>query len=104
VVAWIDVEGANEPILGAGSVLERVAAIFIEVERETTWEGQWLDTDVNHCLRGHRFLPVARDVIGGRPHQYNVVFLPAEDAQLVPTAQMAARVLHPGSAELDLDR
>lgn len=96
VVAWIDVEGANEPVLmSAGAVLSRVAAVFIEVEKEMTWEGQWLDTDVNHFFRGHGFLPVARDVIRGRPHQYNVVFLPAEDAQRVRTAKMAARVLHP---------
>lgn len=96
VVAWIDVEGANAPVLSsAGSVLERVAGIFIEVESETTWEGQWLDTDVAHFLRSHGFLPVARDVIRGRPHQYNVVFLPAQQALQMQTAKRAARILHP---------
>ncbi len=96
VVAWIDVEGANEPVLNsAGSVLDRLAGIFIEVESETTWEGQWLDTDVARFLRGHGFLPVARDVIRGRPHQYNVVFVPARLARKAQTARRVARILHP---------
>lgn len=74
VVAWIDVEGANEVVLGSGpEVLERTDAVHIEVERETTWEGQWLDTDVALHLRDHGLLPVARDL--KRPHQYNVVFV-----------------------------
>lgn len=100
LVAWIDVEGANEVVLtGAGQVLDRVQAVFIEVEKRTTWEGQWLDTDVNRFLRGEGFVPVARDVIRYRPHQYNVVFARVPLAHRPRTARLAARVLHPGPDE-----
>lgn len=100
LVAWIDVEGANEVVLtGAGSVLDRVKAVFIEVEKRTTWEGQWLDTDVNRFLRAEGFVPIARDVIRYRPHQYNVLFARAALAQRPRTARLAARVLHPGADE-----
>lgn len=76
VVAWIDVEGANDAVLQSGpDVLDRTDAIHIEVERETTWEGQWLDVDVAAHLRSHGLVPVARDV--KRRHQYNVVFVRA---------------------------
>lgn len=74
-VAWIDVEGANEPVLQSGpEVLGRVDAVYIEVERTETWEGQWLDTDVARHLRDHGLVPVARD-IARRGHQYNVVYV-----------------------------
>ena len=75
-VAWIDVEGANDAVLQSGpAVLDRIDAVHIEVEHETTWEGQWLDTDVALHLRRHGLVPVARDV--KRRHQYNVVFVRA---------------------------
>jgi FkbM family methyltransferase len=74
-VAWIDVEGANEPVLQSGpEVLDRLDAVYIEVERTETWEGQWLDTDVARHLRDHGLVPVARD-IARRGHQYNVVYV-----------------------------
>lgn len=74
VVAWIDVEGANDVVLRSGpDVLDRTDALHIEVEHETTWEGQWLDTDVAVHLRRHGLVPVARD--HKRRHQYNVVFV-----------------------------
>lgn len=74
-VAWIDVEGANEPVLLSGpEVLDRLDAVYIEVENTETWEGQWLDTDVARHLRGHGLVPVARDV-ARRGHQYNVVYV-----------------------------
>lgn len=99
-VAWIDVEGANEVVLnGSGSVLDHVQAVHIEVEKRTTWEGQWLDTDVNAFLRARGFVPVARDVIRYRPHQYNVVFARAPIARRRRTARLAARVLHPQPGE-----
>ena len=94
VVAWIDVEGANEVVLtGAGAVLDRVDALFVEVENTTTWEEQWLDTDVASYLRPRGFVPVARDILGGRPHQYNVVFVRDEVALDGTTTRQAARVL-----------
>lgn len=94
-VAWIDVEGANEGVLrGSESVLDRVQAIFIEVEKRTTWEGQWLDTDVNRFLLARGFVAVARDIfVKSRAHQYNVVFVRASIAQRRRTARLAARVL-----------
>lgn len=77
IVAWIDVEGANEAVLCSGpEVLRRVDVLYLEVEDEVTWEGQWLDTHTAAHLRRHGLLPVARDT--RRPSQYNVVFVRAE--------------------------
>ena len=74
VVAWIDVEGANETVLGSGRrILDRTDAVYIEVEHETTWHGQWLDSDVALCLREHGLVPLARDL--KRTHQHNVLFV-----------------------------
>lgn len=100
VVAWIDVEGANEAVLRSGpSVLDRTDAIYIEVERETTWEGQWLDSDVALHLRQHGLIPVARDI--KRQHQYNVVFVRAELVDDVKTTRQAAQVLRTPVDETD---
>ena len=94
-VAWIDVEGAEGEVLkGCGSLLDRLHAIFIEVEKRTTWEGQWLDTDVNRFLCARGLVAVARDVfVKNRAHQYNVVFVRAPIAQRRQTARLAAKVL-----------
>lgn len=95
-VAWIDVEGANEPVLrGAGDVLSHLDALFIEVEKTTTWEGQWLDTDVNAFLREHGFVAIARDAFPRRRHQYNVLYARAALACDRRTARLVARVLNP---------
>ncbi len=96
-VAWIDVEGADELVLkGCGSLLDRLYAIFIEVEKRTTWEGQWLDTDVNRFLRARGLVAVARDIfVKNRAHQYNVVFVRVPIAQRRRTARLAAKVLAP---------
>lgn len=94
VVAWIDVEGANEVVLQSGpSVLDQTDAIYIEVEWEPTWEGQWLDGDVAVHLRRHGLVPVARDI--QRRHQYNVVFVRAGLVDDLTTTRQAARVLSP---------
>jgi FkbM family methyltransferase len=93
VVAWIDVEGANDAVLQSGpAVLERTDALYIEVESETTWEGQWLDSDVALHLQQHGLIPVARDV--KRRHQYNVVYVRAGLAQGAAITRQAAGVLH----------
>lgn len=100
VVAWIDVEGANEAVLRSGpSVLDRTDAIYIEVEPETTWEGQWLDSDVALHLRRHGLVPVVRDI--SRQHQYNVVFVRAELVYDVKTTRQAAAVLRTADDETD---
>ena len=96
VVAWIDVEGANEIVLsGGGGVLDRTHAVFIEVESEPIWEGQWLDAEVASCLGDHGLLPVARDIFKPQRHQYNVVFARAEHAHDPRTGRQAAAVLDP---------
>jgi FkbM family methyltransferase len=94
VVAWIDVEGANEPVLtGAGSVLDRVKAVFIEVEKRTTWEGQWLDTDVAHFLAGYDMVPIVRDL--QKPYQYNVIYVRSPLVHQPKVMRKAAEILLP---------
>lgn len=91
-VAWIDVEGASGVVLECGSeVLDRIDAVHIEVERETTWEGQWLDTDVAVFLKQHGLVPVARDL--ARTFQYNVVFTRPHLVEQVATTKQAAALL-----------
>lgn len=96
VVAWIDVEGANDVVLQSGpEVLDRTDALHIEVEHEMTWEGQWLDTDVAVHLRRHGLVPVARD--HKRRHQYNVVFARAGLIERDPLiTEQAAALLRRG--------
>ncbi len=92
MVAWIDVEGANGPVLeSSAEVLDRLDAAYVEVELEETWEGQWLDTDVAVFLKSHGLVPVARDV--KRPHQYNVVFVRDRLIDDEATTREAAAVL-----------
>lgn len=96
VVAWIDVEGANEIVLtGSGEVLDRTRAVFVEVESEPIWEGQWLDSDVAAYLRSHGLVPVARDDFKPQRHQYNVIFARVADALDDQTIAQAAEVLLP---------
>ena len=97
VVAWIDVEGANEIVLtGSGGVLDQTDAVFIEVESEPIWEGQWLDGDVATYLADHGLVPVARDIFKPHLHQYNVVFARDEHARDPRTGRQAAELLEPG--------
>jgi FkbM family methyltransferase len=77
VVVWIDVEGASEQVLTSGAeVLRRAALVYIEVESQPVWEGQWLDVDVARFLAGCGLVPLLRDV--QRPRQYNVVYVRAD--------------------------
>ncbi|WP_188113399.1 FkbM family methyltransferase [Nocardioides humilatus] len=77
VVAWIDVEGASRSVLVSGTeVLSRASVVYIEVENEQVWDGQWLDIDVARFLGECGLVPVLRDV--QRRHQYNVVFAAAD--------------------------
>ncbi|HEX6151647.1 FkbM family methyltransferase [Nocardioides sp.] len=94
VVAWIDVEGANDAVLRSGpQVLDRLDAVHIEVEGEPTWEGQWLDTDVAHHLAGHGLVPVARDL--QKPYQYNVVYVRSRLVRQPKVMRKAAEILLP---------
>lgn len=91
VVAWIDVEGASGAVLSSGQkVLSHASLVYIEVENEQVWDGQWLDGDVARFLAGCDLVPVLRDV--QRRHQYNVVFASAEIAAQPRTARLANRV------------
>jgi FkbM family methyltransferase len=88
LVAWVDVEGATEIVLGSGpAVMARTSLVYIEVEREAKWEDQWLDVDVARYLAGLGFVPIARDT--QRPHQYNVIFASAELAADPEVARLA---------------
>ena len=98
IVCWIDVEGASEQVLtGAEHVLARADAVYIEVESEEVWPGQWLDEDVARFFRGIGLTPAMRDI--QRKHQYNVVFLGQRLASQESIAQRAARVLRPPRTE-----
>ena len=93
-VAWIDVEGANGLVLECSTgLLDRIDAIHIEVEKEETWEGQWLDDDVAVFLRRHGLVPIARDA--KRRHQFNVVFVRDHLVDDQATCRQAAAVLQP---------
>lgn len=88
VVAWIDVEGATGQVLSSGQkVLARASLVYVEVESEQVWDGQWLDTDVARFLAGCGLVPVMRDV--QRAHQYNVVYV---DAELASRRRIARQV------------
>jgi len=91
LVAWVDVEGATEIVLGSGpEVLRRTSLVYIEVELEAKWHDQWLDVDVARHLAGLGFVPIARDA--QRPHQYNVIFASADLATDPEVARLVAEV------------
>ena len=90
LVAWVDVEGATEIVLGNGpEVLSQTALVYIEVEREAKWDQQWLDVDVARYLAELGFVPIARD--NQRRHQYNVIFASAELAADPEVARLTAQ-------------
>jgi FkbM family methyltransferase len=73
---WIDVEGASRPVLLGGRKLVSVASVvFIEVEEQPFWEGQWLVGDVTRFMGECGLVPVARDFESRSRVQYNMVFL-----------------------------
>lgn len=102
LVVWIDVEGASQQVLAGGhEVLARADAVYIEVERDAAWHGQWLDVDVARYFEEIGKVPVMRDI--QRPHQYNVLFLDAALAARGDVSARAARVLRPPRREPDAD-
>lgn len=57
IALWIDCEGANkEVLLSAQESLNDVACIYIEVELEEVWDGQWLMQDVIDFLNQNKFI------------------------------------------------
>lgn len=98
VVAWIDVEGAAGQVLeGARATLAHAEAVFIEVESEPTWEGQWLDRDVARYFAGLGKVPALRDI--EKPGQYNVVFLDHRLAARPEVGRRVGRTLSPAGSE-----
>jgi hypothetical protein len=94
VVAWIDVEGASGAVLTSGGrVLSHASLVYIEVETEQVWRGQWLDVDVARYLADCDLVPVLRDI--QRPHQYNVVFASAALAATPRMARLCDAVYRP---------
>lgn len=99
VIAWVDVEGANGLVLESGpDLLSHLHVLHVEVETETTWEGQWLDVDVAIHLKRHGLVPVARD-IQKKGHQHNVVYVRAEMLHDLRITRRAARMLRSADPE-----
>lgn len=71
---WVDVEGATELVLGGGPLaLSKAAAVFIEVEDRSVWEGQWLRPDVSAHLFDAGLVPIARDFQSR--YLYNILYV-----------------------------
>jgi FkbM family methyltransferase len=75
---WIDVEGAaGDVLLGANQSLSTVVStLFVEVETESAWSGQWLAADVQNYLETRGFVSLARDC--ETTWQYNEIFIRRE--------------------------
>jgi FkbM family methyltransferase len=61
--AWIDVEGAIAGVFEGGkeALSTSIEAIYVEVEEQRAWLGQWLASDVDSHLSSYGFECVARD-------------------------------------------
>lgn len=95
VAAWIDVEGALARVLpGNEETLRRASVVFVEVETEPVWHGQWLDTDVAAWFAAIGMVPLLRDL--QRPWQYNLVLVSDELARDPEVARRAAEVFRAG--------
>ena len=94
LVAWIDVEGALGAVLpGSAETLRRAAAVYVEVEAEPMWDGQWLDRDVLDWFEGIDMVPLLRD--RQRREQYNVLLVPEAAAGTHETVEIVRRALRP---------
>lgn len=71
---WIDAEGFSLQVLeGAEETLHKTAAIYIELESRTHFQGQALDNTIISHLISRDFVPILRDFLF--PHQYNAIFV-----------------------------
>lgn len=71
---WIDAEGFGLQVLeGAENVLQKTAAVYIELESSPHFQGQALDRAIMEHLLTRDFVPILRDFLF--PHQYNVIFV-----------------------------
>lgn len=98
VVAWIDVEGANGPVLESGrALLSRAQLVYIEVESDAVWEGQWIDTDVARFFAELGMVPLFRDI--QRDFQHNVVYAAPELASTRPMARTINNLFSPSEED-----
>ena len=73
IIAWIDVEGYLKPVIeGATSILNRITALFVEVESRPFWHNQITDIQVYDQLSKYDLIPIAAD--RESPEQYNVIY------------------------------
>jgi FkbM family methyltransferase len=94
LVAWIDVEGALGAVPPArAGTLRRAAAVYVEVEAEPMWDGQWLDRDVLDWFEGIDLVPLLRD--RQRREQYNVLLVPRSAASRPEVTSVVRRALRP---------
>jgi FkbM family methyltransferase len=94
LVAWIDVEGALGAVLPASAAtLSRASAVYVEVEAEPMWDGQWLDRDVLDWFEGIGLVPLLRD--RQRREQYNVLLVPRAAAITSEVGEVVRRALRP---------
>jgi len=72
---WVDVEGAvGDVLFGSHRALRRnITMIFVEVETNSTWAGQWLASDVIEYLTTKNFIPAVRDC--ETKWQYNQIYI-----------------------------
>ena len=81
---------------GSRETLARAAAIYVEVEAEPIWDGQWLDRDVLEWFDGIGMVPLLRD--RQRREQYNVLLVPAAAAATPEVEEIVRRALRPAPA------
>ncbi|WP_414471744.1 FkbM family methyltransferase [Microvirga sp. M2] len=91
---WIDVEGAAELVLaGAGRVLNRTLAVFVECETIPFWQEGGSAGHVAETLMKAGFVPVARDREYG-DDQFNALFVAGRVAhRLAPSLFQAGSPL-----------
>jgi hypothetical protein len=88
------VEGALGAVLpGSSGTLARAAAVYVEVEAEAMWDGQWLDRDVLDWFEGIGMVPLLRD--RQRREQYNVLLVPGAAAARPEVTDIVRRALRP---------
>lgn len=71
---WIDAEGASAQVLaGSEAILPQITSLYIEVELNEYWEGQWKDIQLFEWLLEHNFIPTLRDF--EYRFQYNCIWI-----------------------------
>ena len=96
MVAWISAGGATREVLeGMDRTLERTFAVFVQVEADEVWSGQWRETQVAAHLLSRGFVLVGADRMAGR-RQFGLVLVHRRFARRPVVARLAASVFRPG--------